>query len=380
MTKNVLITGGAGFIGQHLTRLLIAAGHQVTLLDTLSSQVHGDVPDELQWLCGEGIRFVRGSTTVEKELRRALEGVDTVVHLAAETGTGQSMYQIAHYTDVNVGGTALLMDVLANDTARKVKRVVLASSRAIYGEGAYVCETCAPKRRRYPEPRSDALLRQGRWEHECPDCGATLKPVPTREDDKAMPASIYAASKDAQEDIVKISCKALGIDYAILRLQNVYGEGQSLKNPYTGILSIFATRGRHGQVIPIFEDGLETRDFVHVQDVAKAFKLCIEEKAAIADVFNVGTGLNTSVMQIASTLMTALGVAPALTVTQEYRLGDIRHNYASMEKLENRFGFRSGICLETGIKRFVDWVMVQPAHEDLLDNANMALRRRGLMK
>jgi dTDP-L-rhamnose 4-epimerase len=207
-----------------------------------------------------------------------------------------------------------------------------------------------------------------------------LQPVPTREDDKAMPASIYAAGKYAQEDLVKVACKALGIDYAILRLQNVYGEGQSLKNPYTGILSIFSTRLRQGQMLPIFEDGLETRDFVHVADVAKAFQLCVESAEPVADTCNVGTGLKTTMLDIANALADAFGITPEVRVTAEYRLGDIRHNCADVVRLRARFGWVPGIEMTEGMKRFVAWVKDQPEGMDRLEVANSELRARGLMK
>lgn len=374
----VLITGGAGFIGSHLVRALLKAGHFVRVLDNLSPQVHGALPRGLDWLENDRIEFVRGSVCVRADVMTALEGVDVLVHLAAETGTGQSMYEIAHYSEVNTGGTALLLDVLANDPRRTVKKIILASSRSIYGEGAYVCPTCSPDIKVYPEGRTMPRLVAQQWEHACPSCGGNLQPVPTREDDPAKPASIYAATKYAQEDLVRVACAALGVDYAILRLQNVYGEGQSLNNPYTGILSIFSTRIRRCQHLPIFEDGLETRDFVHVEDVTNAF-LAAVQTPGINRVVNVGAGVKTTVADIAGHLSDAFGIAPNLVTTAEFRLGDIRHNYADTQCLRDVLGYTPRIQIGEGMKRFAAWVNAQPLPEDRLDLANAELKARGLM-
>ncbi|OYU32015.1 MAG: epimerase [Comamonadaceae bacterium PBBC2] len=375
----ILITGGAGFIGFHLTQALLAAGQSVRILDPLSPQVHGSVPVGLEWLHNGQIEFIRGSVTSEPDLRAALKEVDVVVHLAAETGTGQSMYEIKRYNDVNVGGTALLLDILANDSTRAVKRIVLASSRSIYGEGAYVCQNCADEIRQFPDCRSAKQLAAHQWEHVCTACGTCLTPVPTRETDPARPASIYAATKYAQEDLVRIASTSLGIDYAILRLQNVYGEGQSLNNPYTGILSIFSTRVRRGQVLPIFEDGLETRDFVHVRDVANAFLAAVLFDGAVNQTMNVGMGVKTTVTEIAGHLSDAFGATHKLKTTSEYRLGDIRHNFADNARLKNILGFEPCIDLAEGMRLFAAWVGTQDVPDDRLDFANAELKARKLM-
>ncbi|MCF8186171.1 MAG: NAD-dependent epimerase/dehydratase family protein [Sulfuritalea sp.] len=377
--SKILITGGAGFIGSHLSRILLTSGHSVRILDNLSPQIHGALPQGLDWLMGDGVDFIRGSITDEAYVRTALQDVDSVVHLAAETGTGQSMYQIAHYNNVNVGGTALLLDILANDSARSVKRIVLASSRSIYGEGAYVCSRCDKQKRIYPNARIKSQLSAHRWEHACEACSSHLKPVPTREDDPAKPASIYAATKYAQEDLVRVACAAMDMDYTILRLQNVYGEGQSLNNPYTGILSIFSTRIRRKQHLPIFEDGLETRDFVHVQDVANAFLAAVEFQGNISQAINVGMGVKTTVAEIAGHLSDAFGVQHNLVTTHEYRLGDIRHNFADTHRLQCILGNTPQIDLNEGMLRFAEWVTKQVLSEDQLDKANAQLRTRNLM-
>ena len=377
--ETVLITGGAGFIGSHLARILLTAGYRVRILDSLAPQIHGDVPKSLEWLNQDGIEFVRESVTRRESLVRALGGVRYVVHLAAETGTGQSMYEIGRYNEVNSQGTALLLDVLASGSDHGVKRVVLASSRSVYGEGAYLCPTCGPGSRVFPGSRPQAQLAAHRWEPLCATCGAPLTAVPTRESDQVLPASIYAATKFAQEDLIRIACGSQGMGYAILRFQNVYGEGQSLKNPYTGILSIFSTRVRRGLKLPVFEDGLESRDFVHVSDVVQSVLRCLSSEAPVNDVVNVGSGVATSVIEVAAQLSRALGAEPQITVTGEYRLGDIRHNVADITRLKTRLGYTPAISLEQGLARFAKWVLTEPLPEDQLDRANAELKARKLM-
>jgi dTDP-L-rhamnose 4-epimerase len=377
--QRVLVTGGAGFIGSHVAAALLKARFRVRILDNLSPQIHGGVPRGLDWLSTEGIEFQRGSVTNERDLRAALGGADAVIHLAAETGTGQSMYDIARYNSVNVQGTALLLDVLANDAHRSARRIVLASSRSIYGEGAYVCASCAPERRVHPESRAAQSLAAHRWEHACPSCGNALVALPTKESDTNRPASIYAATKLAQEDLVRITCRSLGLGYAILRLQNVYGEGQSLNNPYTGILSIFSTRIRRELELPIFEDGEETRDFVHVEDVANAFVAAVSSERTPDCEINVGSGLATSVAEIARQLGSAFGASPRLVVTGQYRLGDIRHNRADITRLKELLDYRPRVGLAEGLQRFAAWVRAQPLPEDRLEAANAELSARGMM-
>jgi len=256
---------------------------------------------------------------------------------------------------------------------------VLASSRSVYGEGAYLCHSCGPGGRRcFPSPRSPQQLAKHDWSPRCPDCGSPVEPVATREDDRLAPASIYAATKLAQEDLVRIGCRSLGIPHAILRFQNVFGEGQSLNNPYTGILSIFSTRFRLGLPIDIFEDGEESRDFIHVEDVASAVLICARK--AIADVtLNVGRGEPVTVMALARLLGRHLGSEVEAAATGRYRVGDIRHNFADISRFEATTGFKPRISLEEGLKRFCDWVSAQPLPDDLLGTANAELVARKLM-
>ncbi len=267
----VLITGGLGFIGRHVAELLVGQGRQVLLFDNLSPQTHGAVPRiAADGLVGHPrVEIYRGDVRQPADWEKVLPEVRYVIHMAAETGTAQSMCEISHYTETNVGGTAALLNYLAN-RKHEVAKIILGSSRAVYGEGAYRCAHCGLV---YPPMRREDRLGFEQWDPLCPRCGDRIEAAATPEDAKLAPASIYAATKLAQEDLVRIATSALGIPAVILRMQNVYGEGQSLKNPYTGILSIFSNQLRLGKTLNLYEDGQESRDFVHVSDVARAVVL-----------------------------------------------------------------------------------------------------------
>ncbi len=378
MFDRILIVGGAGFIGSHLASKILAKGKKVTILDSLTPQVHGQIPKNIEWLEQQGIDFIRGNVVKRADWGRALHDVDAIVHLAAETGTGQSMYQIAHYNEVNTQATALLFDVLGQLPEHRVKRIILASSRSVYGEGAYHCHHC-DQGRVFPKSRALNDLMRGQWELICPNCAHELMPVATTETDPVLPASIYAATKYAQEDLVRIACESQGIDYAIFRLQNVYGERQSLNNPYTGLLSIFSTKIRLSNPLPLFEDGNESRDFVHVDDVTDALLCGLFSKKPTNTIINVGSGIPTSVNDVAIQLACAFGREPNIVVTGQYRVGDIRHNVADITRLMRYFDFKPKISLQEGLGRFAAWVASQPIPEDKGNAANNELRDRNLM-
>jgi dTDP-L-rhamnose 4-epimerase len=381
MGEKVLVTGGLGFIGLALARTLVRRGMTVRLLDNLSPQIHGAVPrpDLGAPLEEHHVDLVRGDVSQRQDWVSALSDVTSVVHLAAETGTGQSMYRIGDYTSTNVLGTALLLDVLANER-HQVTKLALASSRSVYGEGAYRCAGCGLV---YPPIRSLDSLQAGHWEPLCPSCCGPIDPIATPETARTSPASVYAATKLAQEDLVRIAAGALGIPYQIFRLQNVYGEGQSLHNPYTGILSIFSNRFRQGKIIPLFEDGRESRDFVHVSDVTEAIVLGLESDGGDGLIMNVGSGVQVSVETIAQNLQRQFTGSSALVVSGQYRMGDIRHNFADISVIGQALGFSPKVPLEEGIARFARWVKTQPISddgpEDGLDRANRELIERGLM-
>jgi len=376
--KIVLVTGGAGFIGSHLIPKILASGMGVRVLDPLTVQVHGTVPKDLDWLSQEGVEFIRGTVTSSADWLKALDKVNAVVHLAAETGTGQSMYEVAKYNEVNSQGTALLFDALSKMPGHSVERVLLSSSRSVYGEGAYL-NPSRNNERVTPDSRTGEELTAQQWEPRCKKTGTELVLVPTREDDLIRPASIYAATKYAQEDLVRIGCQSMGIGYVIFRLQNVYGERQSLNNPYTGILSIFSTKIRRGSELPLFEDGEESRDFVHVDDVTDALLQGLLTDKAINEVVNVGSGVATSVRTVAEELTKAFSKEPNVVVTGQFRIGDIRHNYADISRLKALLGVEPKVTLAAGLKRFAQWVESQPLPLDMLDQANKELRDRKLM-
>ncbi len=378
MTQHVLITGGAGFIGSRLANFLIAGGHSVKVLDNLSPQIHGIEPETSSLFLSlhDDVEFIRGSVTCRADLIKALQGVETVVHLAAETGTGQSMYAIQHYSDVNVGGTALLLDLIANEPF-PIKKIVVASSRAVYGEGKYLCDQHGFV---FPSARSAANMEQGEFSVHCPICGASAELVATDEETPVRPSSVYGVTKLTQEQMVLTVGKALGISAIAFRYQNVFGPGQSLSNPYTGILSIFSTRIRNNSAINIFEDGKESRDFVYIDDVVAITAKAVELEQHIVDVFNVGSGVATNVSTIAETLQRLLGEKVPTNISGQFRVGDIRHNFADLTKVEEVLGFKPSVYIEEGLRRFVDWVKSEEVQVDGYEQSLEELRAKGLFK
>jgi len=378
MNSHILITGGAGFIGSRLALALHAAGHQVRVLDNLAPQIHGDNPEQsplYQSICGR-VDFLRGDVTRRDDLIAALQDIDTVVHLAAETGTGQSMYAIAHYSDVNIGGTTLLLDLIANQPF-PVKKIVVASSRAVYGEGKY---ECALHGMVYPGSRRGGDMKRGDFEVHCPQCDSVVAMRPTDEEAPVQPASVYGITKLTQEQMVLTVGRALGISALAFRYQNVYGPGQSMSNPYTGILSIFSTRIRNGKNINIFEDGLESRDFVFIDDVIAATVAGIELPTPTVDVVNVGSGVATTVTSIAQSLQNLLGITVPTAVSGQFRVGDIRHNVADLTRVRALLGFSPSIDVDTGLRRFVDWVLGEKIARDRYEESLDELRAKGLFK
>lgn len=378
----VLITGGAGFIGSATGRALAGAGHEVTFLDAFTEQIHGSAEQQARVereLATVG-DVVRGDVRDRALLDELVPRADVLVHLAAETGTGQSMYDIAHHTDVNVGGTAALLEALTG-TRNAVRRVVVASSRSIYGEGAYRCEVDGLV---YPIGRDEAALREGRFDPLCPHCGRPLVMAPTHESSALNPASVYAATKLAQENLVLAVARAQRLSAYALRYQNVYGAGQSLTNPYTGILAVFTREMLAGRPVEIFEDGLESRDFVHVDDVAAVNLAAVEAPGTEVRSVNIGTGRAVSVMEVARLLARELGSSSTIGVSGRSRAGDIRHNAADIELARQLFGFIPRIGLEEGLAGFCAWArQVLSAQDEAGQDRYRAslheLEERGLM-
>lgn len=365
----VLVTGGAGFIGSHLVDALVQQGHAVRVLDVFDAQVHGTRrPDYLN----PHAEYLEGDVRDRAILRRALGGVEVVFHFAAAVGVGQSMYQIENYVSANVLGTAILLDVLVND-AMKLKRLVVASSMSIYGEGQYRCERCGPV---VPTVRPTEQLRARRWEAACPRCGASTIAQPTSEEKPLIPTSVYAVSKRDQEEL----CLSVGRGYSIptvaLRFFNVYGPRQALSNPYTGVCAIFSARIKNRKPPMLFEDGLQSRDFINVRDIVQANLLVMTHPQALDQAFNVGTGRPTTILEVVRILSTLYGVPIEPEITQKYRAGDIRHCVADITKLR-ALGFTPSVDLASGMGELVAWGR-QVSAEDRVEEAARELEVRGL--
>ncbi len=376
--KNILITGGAGFIGSNLALKLVDKGYVITVLDNLSPQIHGENPTKTSTLylsIKDKVNFIRGTVTNIEDWKKAIEGQDAIIHFAAETGTGQSMYEVKKYIDVNINGTALLLDLLVN-TKHSVKKVIVASSRSIYGEGKYMSNEFGAV---FPTQRSAEHMNNGDFEVKYPGSSPLIL-VGTDEESKIHPSSVYGITKQNQEQMVLTVCPTIGIAGVAFRYQNVYGPGQSLKNPYTGILSIFSTQIKNGNGINIFEDGKETRDFVFIDDVVDATVLGLEKEEANNQVFNVGTGIPTDVLTVANGLKKNYGVDVPVKVSGNYRLGDIRHNYADLAKIRSLLGFEPKISFEQGLQKFTEWVNTQEIQEDQYQKSINEMKAKGLYK
>jgi dTDP-L-rhamnose 4-epimerase len=376
MSNLVLITGGAGFIGQRVSRALLRQGDKVRILDNFSPQIHAAevLPDDL----AGRVEVIKADVRDRDALNRALSGVGTVVHLAAETGTGQSMYEIERYFSVNVQGTAAMLDLLQNDDCGKsLGSIVVASSRAVYGEGAY---QCAAHGSVYPDQRSRENMSSGLFEPVCPDCRSVVKLLPTPESAPFMPMSIYGLTKQVQEQAVLLFARTRGINGFALRYQNVYGPGQSLKNPYTGILAVFSNLARQNQPIEIYEDGLESRDFVYIDDVVEATMRSINYPGQYVGALNVGSGEATSVMTVAQEIKSFFASESTIGVTGAFRMGDIRHNIADVSKLRNVLGFVPGVPFKQGLSNFLSWAAGQALEDKAAYLRSVSeLATRGLM-
>jgi len=372
MLKKVLITGGAGFIGHYTANKLAGEGYKVRIFDNLSKQVH-PVPRESLSRLDPAVEFICGDIRDRNQLQAALEGMDAVYHFAAETGVGQSMYEIERYSDVNIQGTAVLCDCIAKGKNRP-KKLILASSRAVYGEGRYKCDSCGDV---YPEPRTQAQLEIGNWDPSCPHCGAAITPVPSHETTPCQPLSIYSISKEVQENLFKIVSGAYKVPVVILRYFNVFGAGQSVSNPYVGVLSIFVSRLLANKDIEIYEDGRMQRDFVPIQDVVNANAKVLELDVPEVLTINIGLGVSKTILQVAEDLKRETGSSSEITFSGRYRVGDIRHCYADMSKAVDFVGEISNDSFERGIRDLIAWAQ-QEGKAAELDQSLAELSEYGL--
>lgn len=367
--KKILITGGAGFIGSNIARKLVAEGKSVTILDNFHPQIHGKLqklPADLE----NEVTLVTGSVEDRALFFETLKGQEGVIHLAAETGTGQSMYDIARYTQVNIDGTAHLCDYIVNEQ-HTLRSVVVASSRSIYGEGKYISPEHGSV---YPAARTRDSIKNT-YEVLCPVSGqANLRLVATDETSKIHPSSFYGITKQVQEQMIILATRLRKINGFALRYQNVYGPGQSLKNPYTGILSIFSRLALKNEPINIFEDGLESRDFVFIEDVVNATILALEKNSQEQHILNVGSGIPTSVLEVARTITGHLNSQSEITISGSFREGDIRHNYADLQLLQQTLGFTPAWKFNKGIGMFLNWVLQQSDIPENMDDYRRSLQ------
>jgi len=373
----ILVTGGAGFIGRHLAANLAQLGAEIVVLDSLEAQIHGpnaDFPAELAAL--RACKCVYGDVCDRETVSKQLADVDAVVHLAAETGTAQSMYEILRYERANVQGTATVLDVVANERPKRLRKLVVASSRAVYGEGKY---RCAAHGIVYPRSRSAQAMRAGRFEPECPQCAAAVSVLPTSEDAPFAPCSFYGLTKQVQEQMTMMLGPTAELSVIALRYQNVYGPGQSLSNPYTGLLAVFANHVRQGKPLNVFEDGMESRDFVHVGDVIAATSACLAGDVHGVHALNVGSGAATPVAEVARLVRNYFKSGVPIEITGTFRIGDIRHNVADISRAKALIGYRPKWNFADGLQTFLRWADDQGTVDSAFEKSLVELKQRGLL-
>ena len=374
--KNILITGGAGFIGKALTKFLYCNGYNITILDNLSTQIHGENPKQTIRELQEISKLIIGDVRDAEKCSQSIKNQDIIIHLAAETGTGQSMYKINHYNDVNIMGTSTLLESILT-TSHNIQKLIIASSRAVYGEGKYYSQKLGFQ---YPLSRSEINLKNHDFEVKCPSSNLNMEAINTDELSKINPNSIYGMNKYQQEQMVLLLGKSLDISAISLRFQNVYGPGQSLSNPYTGILSVFSTNILNSNNIEIYEDGNQTRDFIYIDDVIESIFSSIKSSDIQQDIFNVGSGKGIKVIDVARKLRDLYNSSIEINISGRYRVGDIRHNFADVKKSKAYLGFESKTDFDSGIKNFVKWVECQDVMMDRYKESVIELKNKGMIK
>jgi dTDP-L-rhamnose 4-epimerase len=375
--KKVLITGGAGFIGSNVARRLLSDGFEITILDNFLPQIHGDL-NELSSDLKDRVKLIVGDVADKSVLYSALQGQDAVIHYAAETGTGQSMYAVSHYTNVNIQATANLCDFIINEN-HQIKNVIVASSRSIYGEGKYNSPQHGIV---YPNSRTFQNVQES-FEVCCPKSGKhNLEVEATDESSEIHPSSFYGITKQVQEQMIILAAQLKNINGFALRYQNVYGPGQSLKNPYTGILSIFTRLALQNEEINIFEDGLESRDFVHIEDVVTATISCLKLEIKGQHILNVGSGVPINVIEVAQEIVNYLKSESEIKISGAFREGDIRHNYADLKLIKEITGFEPKWTFKDGLHSFIDWAVAQndiPKDTSDYNKSLTELKEKGLL-
>jgi dTDP-L-rhamnose 4-epimerase len=369
----VLVTGGAGFIGSHVVDRLVEMKHEVIVLDSLDPQVHGANAGRPAYLRTEA-ELVVGDVRDRAVVDRCMAGADAVIHLAAAVGLAQSMYEIERFSDVNVRGTAIVLESVLQHKSR-VRKVLVASSMSLYGEGSVACVACGTSD---PPLRPSAQLESGDFEVHCPKCGSVARPAPTREEARLVPTTVYAITKRDQEEMVHCVGGAYAIPTVALRLFNVYGPRQALSNPYTGVAAIFSSRLLTGSQAIVFEDGEQTRDFTHVSDVAEAFVRSLVDSRAAGVTLNVGAGRPHTLSRLGELLASEIGAEWRPTITRQFRAGDIRHCTADTTRLRETIDFVPRVRFEDGVKDLVTWVRSQRP-VDTVDRALSELKERGLV-
>lgn len=370
---NILVTGGAGFIGSHLVDALIERGHSVRIFDSLVEQVHGPAPPPH---LNPQAEFIKGDVCDAEAVAKALDGIDVVYHQAAEVGVGQSMYEIVRYVKANDLGTAVLLEEMIK-RPKQFKKLIVASSMSIYGEGAYRCNAC--NETVYPFLRPNEQLAAHDWEFKCETCGGELQTIGTPEVKPLFPTSVYAVSKQDQEQYCLAVGRAYKIPTVAFRYFNVYGTRQALSNPYTGVCAIFSSRLMNDQAPTIFEDGEQSRDFVNVKDIVQANLLAMDTDGGDYQAFNIGTGRATSIKRISELLAEGLGKDIAPIIVGKYREGDIRHCVADISKAKKMLGYEPKVTLEDGLAELLNWLAEQEA-EDKVESATAELAERSLVK
>ncbi len=370
--QKILVTGGAGFIGSHLVDALLKKRYFVRVLDNLFPQIHPS--KKLPSYFNKQAQFIKGDVTQKKDWQKALTDIDAVFHLAAAVGVGQSMYEIEHYVKVNSFGTAVLLDILANNTKHKVKKIVVAASMSSYGEGAYFCSKCGVVQ---PPLRSEKLLRKKDFNVYCPKCRSKINPIATKEETRQNSNSIYAITKKNQEEMVLNFGQTYHIPVTALRYFNVYGARQSLSNPYNGVVAIFLSRIKNNKSPIINEDGLQTRDFIHIKDVTRANIAALENKKADYQVYNVGSGKPITIKKVAETLIKICRKKINPDISYKFRKLDVRHCFADISKINKDLNWYPQVDFEKGIKDVIAWSEKEKSI-DKLDFALKQLEKRGL--